>query len=336
MQNLAVSVAVFLLSALLIIFSGVRLSRCGDRISELTGMGRAWVGLILMASVTSVSELITGISSVAIGKDKDLASGDIFGSCRFNLLILSMLDARGRKPLFSIVKPGHIVAAVFGILLLAVAGLAIYLSAQTPMVYWVGAFTFVLIAIYLIAIRGIFAYQQQDPEILTTASGIPPPDAALVLRKAMTGYGAHAALVIGAAIFLPYWGEVIAVHTGMSSSFFGTLFLAADTSLPEVVVSFAALRMGASDMAVGNLPGSNVFNMFILGLDDVFYREGSPFRDISPSHLFSVFILIIKTAVVGLGLLFRPKRKHLWLLGFDTFLIALLYIGVILYLFFNF
>jgi cation:H+ antiporter len=91
--------------------------------------------------------------------------------------------------------------------------------------------------------------------------------------------------------------------------------------------------MGSLDIAVGNLLGSNVFNMFILGIDDVFYREGSLFKDISPSHLLSVFVTIIMTAVVGLGLLFKPKKKHIWYLSIDTFIILLLYLALIIYLF---
>jgi cation:H+ antiporter len=91
--------------------------------------------------------------------------------------------------------------------------------------------------------------------------------------------------------------------------------------------------MGSLDMAVGNLLGSNVFNMFILGVDDVFYREGSLFSAISPSHLLSVFVTIIMTAIVGLGLLFKPKKKQMWLLSLDTFIIAILYMALMTYLF---
>jgi cation:H+ antiporter len=119
----------------------------------------------------------------------------------------------------------------------------------------------------------------------------------------------------------------------LGNSFFGTVFIAAATSLPELVVSLAALRMGSLDMAVGNLLGSNVFNMFILGIDDVFYREGSLFNAISPSHLLSVFVTIIMTAIVGLGLIFKPKKKQMWLLSLDTFIIALLYMALMTYLF---
>ena len=134
MDNIYIFIVGFIACAAVIIYSGTKLSYYGDKIADHTGMGKAWVGLILMASVTSLPELITGISAVAIVKAPDLAAGDIFGSCVFNLLILSVLDSRIKQPLFSIVKSSHIVAAIFGIILLTVAGMAIYLSNEIPSV----------------------------------------------------------------------------------------------------------------------------------------------------------------------------------------------------------
>ncbi len=333
MPSILLYILGFIACAGVIIYSGTKLSYYGDKIADLTGMGKVWVGLILMASVTSLPELITGISSVAIIKEPDLAAGDIFGSCIFNLLILSVLDARLKKPLFSIVKSSHIVAAIFGIILLTVAGIAIYLSKEIPSVLWISSFTFALFAIYILSVWGIFKYEhnsqiESPTEVITqTASQ------SAELKKAVRGYALHALIVIGTAVFLPYFGEHIASETGLGNSFFGTLFIAAATSLPELVVSLAALRMGSTDMAVGNLLGSNIFNMFILGIDDIFYREGSLFKNIAPSHLLSVFVTIIMTAVVVLGLLFKPKKKQVWHFSVDTFSILLLYLALILYLF---
>jgi cation:H+ antiporter len=333
MNNVYLHIAGFLVCAVIIIYSGTKLSFYGDKIADLTGMGKAWVGLILMASVTSLPELITGISSVAIVKAPDLAAGDIFGSCVFNLLILSVLDARIKQPLFLMVKSSHIIAAIFGIILLTTAGMAIYLSDEIPSVLWISSFSFVLFGVYLVSIWGIFKYEHaaliEFPPLIIPQTHSHSAE----LKKVIGGYALHALIVIGAAIFLPYFGEHIAAYTGLGNSFFGTVFIAAATSLPELVVSLAALRMGSLDLAVGNLLGSNVFNMFILGIDDAFYREGALFKDISSSHLLSVFVTIIMTAVVGLGLLFKPKKKQLWLLSLDTFIIALLYMALMTYLF---
>ena len=335
MENMYINFLGFAASVIVIIYSGAKLSLYGDQIADLTGMGKAWVGLILMASVTSLPELITGISAVAIVKAPDLAAGDIFGSCIFNLLILSVLDIRIKQPLFSMVKSSHIVAAIFGIVLLTVAGMAIYLSDEIPSILWISSFTFVLFGVYLVSVWGIFKYEHADL-VETPPLEIPQTTShSADLRKVVSKYALHALIVIGAAIFLPYFGEHIATYTGLGNSFFGTVFIAAATSLPELVVSLAALRMGSLDMAVGNLLGSNVFNMFILGIDDVFYREGSLFSAISPTHLLSVFVIIIMSAVVGLGLLFKPKKKQLWLLSLDTFVIFILYMALMAYLFIN-
>jgi cation:H+ antiporter len=333
MENLYLAVLGFLVCALVIIYSGTKLSFYGDKIAELSGLGRAWIGLVLMASVTSLPELISGISSVAIVKQPDLAAGDIFGSCIFNLLILSVLDARLKQPLFSMVKSSHVVAAIFGIILLTVAGMATYLSEEIPNVLWMSSFTFLIFGIYIIAMWSIFKYEQTamaESEIKTISR---TKEHRSEFKSAIGGYAIHALIVIGAAIFLPYFGEDIASATGLGNSFFGTLFLAITTSLPELVVSLAALRMGALDMAVGNLLGSNIFNIVILGIDDIFYSEGSLFSAIAPSHLLSIFITIIMTAVVGLGLLFKPQKKQLWLLSVDTFILVFLYIILMIYLF---
>ncbi len=335
MDNLYINILGFACCAAVIIFSGTKLSFYGNKIADLTGMGKAWVGLILMASITSLPELITGISSVAIVNAPDLAAGDIFGSCIFNLLILSLLDSRLKQPLFSIVKSSHIVAAICGIILLSVAGLSIYIADEIPNLLWISSFTLIIFGVYFITVWLIFKYEHLDL-IESPTENIPQSAThAADLKKVIGGYSLHALIVIGAAIFLPYFGEHIASHTGLGNSFFGTLFLAAATSLPELVVSLAALRMGALDMAVGNLLGSNVFNIFILGIDDVFYREGSLFRDIAPSHLLSVFVIIVMTAVVCLGLLFKPKKKQMWLLSVDTFVLVILYIALMIYLFFK-
>ena len=335
MFSLAIFVLGFIACAAIIVYSGARLSFYGDRIAELTGMGRAWVGLILMASVTSLPELITGISAVAIVKAPDLAAGDIFGSCAFNLLILSFLDARIKKPLFSLVKSSHIVAAIFGIILAAMAGMAIFLAQETPALLWISSFTFLLFGMYLAAVWGIYQYDKLGDAEQINSTPITSPGRNEEFKKVRRGYILNALVVVGVAIFLPYFGEHIAAQTGLDNSFFGTLFIAATTSLPELVVSLVALRIGALDIAVGNLLGSNVFNMFILGVDDVFYSDGSLFRVISPSHLLSVLFTIIMTAVVGLGILFKPQKKHFWLLGLDSFVIIVCYVLLMTYLFFK-
>ena len=82
----------FIACTAVIVYSGTRLSKYGDVIAEKTGLGRAWIGVVLMASVTSLPELVTGITSVTYANVPDIAVGDVLGSCVFNMLILAFLD----------------------------------------------------------------------------------------------------------------------------------------------------------------------------------------------------------------------------------------------------
>jgi cation:H+ antiporter len=121
-------IAGFLICATIVFFAGKRLSLYGDLLAEATGFSKGWIGLILLASVTSLPELMVGISSAAIVQSADLAVGDILGSCVFNLAILARLDAfvKDRHPLTSVISTSHVVNAGLGIILLSLVGLAIF------------------------------------------------------------------------------------------------------------------------------------------------------------------------------------------------------------------
>jgi cation:H+ antiporter len=324
-----IPLAGFLLCSLIIVISGTRLSKYGDRIANLTGLGKAWIGLIVMASVTSLPELITGISAVTLVNDPDLAAGDIFGSCIFNLFILSVLDAFMKKPITSTVKSSHIIAGAISIILITIAAIGIILQEQIPAIGWISAITPLIGLVYLISIILIHKFEQKNAD--SSSGEAINKEGSHELRKAILLYALNALIVIVAAIFLPYFGNKIAVQAGISSTFFGTFMVATSTSLPELVVCISALRMGSVDLAVGNLFGSNIFNIFILAVDDAFYTNGSIFSNIDQDHLISILTVIIMTAVTTVGLLFKAATKK-FLLATDTFIIFILYLSLMYFL----
>ncbi len=319
-----IDISGFIVCAALITLSGTQLSKQGNRLAELTGLSKAWIGLILMATVTSLPELVTGISSVVVVKAPDLAMGNVVGSCTFNLLILSLLDLMLKKPITSLVKSSHIVAGSFSIILLACVVVAILLAPETPSLLWFSPFSLLLLIIYVAAMREIFLYEKTI-KVSDSGQNISGARNENGLKRVLSIYSIHALIVTLAALFLPYFGERIADETGLSDSFFGTVFLAITTSLPELVVSVSALRMGALDMAAGNLLGSNVFNIAILSLLDLFYIEGPLYSKISGTHALSLLASIVMTAVVAIGLVTRPEKKT-WRLGMDTSIIAVIYV----------
>ncbi|MDW8145703.1 MAG: hypothetical protein RMJ48_05310 [Roseiflexaceae bacterium] len=152
----------FIMCAAVILVAGAQLSRYGDVIADMTGLGRTWIGVVLLASVTLLPELITGLSSVAIFGVPNIAMGDIAGSCMFNLLIIAMLDAlHGPAPISARVHQGQVLAASFGVILLGLVGLSIVLGDMLPVIGWVSVSSVLFIAIYLLAMRTIFTYEQR-------------------------------------------------------------------------------------------------------------------------------------------------------------------------------
>jgi cation:H+ antiporter len=145
-------------------------------------------------------------------------------------------------------------------------------------------------------------------------------------------YSLFAVIIVITALFLPYFVEHIAEETGLGKSFAGTLFLAISTSLPEIAVSLAAIRMGSIDLAIGNLLGSNLFNILILFLDDLFYTKGLLLKDASDVNLLTVFFVLMMTGVAIIGFIFPSKRKKI-LLSWDTFTIFALYLTNIILLY---
>src|SRR3990167_1208159 len=135
----------------------------------------------------------------------------------------------------------------------------------------------------------------------------------ITMKTAVINYCINAALVVIAAIFLPKIGEGIAEATGLGQTFVGNIFIAFSTSLPEVVVSVSAVKMDAVDLAIGNLFGSNIFNIFILALDDIFFIKGPLLSYADPNHMISALSAIIMTTIAILGLTYRTERKKLFL-----------------------
>lgn len=319
-------IAGFLACAAIIFFAGKKLSFYGDLLAEKTGMSKGWIGLILMASVTSLPELMVGVSSSAIVQSADLATGDILGSCAFNLGILAMLDAfiPKHQPLFGIASPRHMLIAALGIMLISLVGFALFLPQDYAVVPWIGMTSIVFIVVYFVAIRVIYTNEQNNyskdvKEEKEELAG------QMSVRRIVYYYTGFAFIIVIAALGLPFFAEGIAELTGLGKSFVGTFFLAVSTSLPEIAVSIAAVRMGSVDLAVGNLLGSNIFNILILALDDIFYTKGLLLKDASEFHIISVLSTIIMTAVVIIGLSYRAKGKR-FLLAWDAALIFLVYV----------
>jgi Ca2+/Na+ antiporter len=183
----------FLATALVIVLAGVPLARYGDVLGEKTGLGRSWIGVVLVAATTSLPELFTGFGATALAALPDIAVGDVVGSCMFNLLILSMMDAIQPEPISARAHQGHALSIGFGLLLIGVAGLGLIGGARMPALGWVGAHSLVLITLYFVAMRVIFKHEQhrREREVREVAeklltSQAHPPESNLLPRQCDT------------------------------------------------------------------------------------------------------------------------------------------------------
>jgi cation:H+ antiporter len=318
----------FLALALVIGFSGYRLSVYGDILAEKRGWGRVWLGTALMAGVTSLPELATGVSAVAAASAPDLALGDVLGACVFNLMLISALDllyvVRARASVFEFTSPGLIISGAFGVVLLGTVSLSLLMRGLwgVPAVGRLSLATILLALFYVLAVRGVFQYE-------ASAAGEKPyaelygdiPEGV-----ALRGYVRHAAVVVAAGSYLPFVGKAIAAQQGWGTSLVGTLFMAVATTLPELVVTLGAVRLGAIDLAVGNIFGSNLFNMLILFFDDLAYSSGPLLARASEVHATTATIAMVMTGLAVAGIVIRPKRARLPFLGWITLAILLLFV----------
>jgi cation:H+ antiporter len=326
----------FIVCAGLIGLAGPELSRSGDIIAEKTGLSHNWIGLILLATITSLPELITGLSAVTVADVPDIAIGDVLGSCVFNLAILIVLDLLHRdEPIYLRAHQGHILAAGFGIVLIGFAGMSVILSNQrfTFSMGHVGLYSPIIIGLYLIAMRTVFTYERNQREAFV--GDVAAQYADITLRTAVRRYLVAAAVLIVAGVWLPFVGSDLAEAMGWKKTFVGTLLVAGATSLPELVVTIAALRIGALNMAIANLLGSNLFDILVLAIDDIAYVKGPILSHVSPVHAVSAFSAMIMTGIVVVGLLYRAKRRAFRYLDWISISLFLVYLlnSYVLYVF---
>jgi len=316
----------FAVCAALIGFAGPVLTRCGDVIARRTGLSRTWIGLVLLATATSLPELFTGISAVTVADAPNIAVGDALGSCVFNLAMLVVLDALSRdEPVYRRIDQGHILTAGFGVILIGSAGALLLLGGNGTGLQFlhISIYTPFIVVLYLVAMRAAFVYERRTRQ----APPIVKDETTITLKTAVTRYIAAATVVAGAGSWLPFIGQDIAEAMGWRTTFVGTLFIAGATSLPELVVTISALRLGAVDMAIGNLLGSNLFDVLILAIDDIAYTKGPLLAAVSPAHAVTAFAAVIMSGIFIVALLYRPETRFRGTIGWVSLSLLMVYLA---------
>lgn len=314
--------------AALILIAGPVLTRSAEAIASATGATRTWIGLVLLATATSLPELFTGLSSVTIANAPNIAVGDALGSCMFNLALLALLDLLVRdEPIYRKVDQGHILTAALGVILIGFVG-ALLIVARGPLdlrIWHLSLYTPVIILLYGIAIRAAFLHERDAPNGNRPRVRGQSPGRHL-LWPAAGRYLLAAAVVAVAGGVLPFTGLAIAEAMGWKASFVGTLLIAAATSLPELVVMIAALRLGSVDLAMAGLLGSNLFDILVIAIDDLAYPSGSLIAAASPAHAGSAFVAVVMSGIVIAAVLDRPRVRLFGTVGWISIALMAMYL----------
>ena len=264
--GIAFAVVVFLASAVAVVILGTYLARYGDALASLTGLGRLFVGSILVALATSLPEVSNNITAVRIDNPQ-LALGDVLGSNMFNIFILGAVALLfGGKRFLERVAPeqGYLI-----LLASVLTGLAVFFTVvKTGFHVWqIGLASIVTLVVYLVGMW--FVYRRRP-----AGSDEEEGDAGITLRRAWIMFILVSLGVIVSGILLAQSVDRIAHITGVSSGVLGILAVALVTSMPEISATFAAARLGAADLGFAGVYGSCVFNITILAYADMFYRKG--------------------------------------------------------------
>lgn len=292
----------FILAAAITVYAAMKLSTYADVISEKSTMSGMLVGTVLLAGATSLPEVTTSVSAVMIN-NPDIAIGNMLGSNLFNIFILAMFDLFYRqKRLFNEASRDHLYTAGLGLMLTLVTMIALIVRIDFT-ILGIGIDALLIAVLYGIGIYYI-GKRPQQPAVEREAAheAVQEIDASatssITVKRAVIGFIIAALVIMGAGTALSVLGDQIAVVTGLGSSFVGSFLIAATTSLPEAVSVFVALKLRNVNLAFGSILGSNIFNMLIIAMSDVFYRDGSILADVAASHLVTAIGITILSVLV--------------------------------------
>jgi cation:H+ antiporter len=321
---------VFALSSTVLVSAAMKLTQYADVIAVRTRLGGMFIGTLLLAGATSLPELITALSSVRIGLP-NLAAGNFFGSSMFNMFLLAVLDAL--TPNARILRRVAFTHALTAALAILLTGMVVFfmLANLHTQIGWVGVDSMLVVLTYAGGMRLIQLQGERSGTMVDTldengATHYPS------LGHAALGFVVVCAVLVVDVPYMVSSAAEIARITGLGTGFVGAVLVAAITSLPELVVALTAVRIGAFDLAVGNLFGSNAFNMFALACVDAFYIPGRFLGALDPAFALVGLLGLLMTCLALIGNLARLERR-LWFMELDALLLIVVYLAGIYWLY---
>jgi len=326
----------FGLAALLIAGFGSMMTRLADRLADATGLGEALMGAVFLGGSTSIPGIVTSVTAASEGHP-ELAVSNAIGGIAVQTAFLAVADLVYRKANLE-----HAAASIAnmmqGALLISLLAVCIIgRAAPQATLLAVHPASYLLVAGYLLGVRQV-SLARTDPMWRPTRTRETKIDEARTellttsrMLRIWLGFAALALIVGGAGFVVAKSGIALSAQLGISETLVGGLFTAVATSLPELVTSVASVRQGALTLAVGGIIGGNCFDVLFVAFSDLAYREGSIYEALSPDQTSLIAVTILMTGILMLGLI-RREKHGIGNIGFESFLIILLYGSMFVFL----
>ncbi|MGH0035309.1 MAG: sodium:calcium antiporter [Myxococcota bacterium] len=328
---LALLVLAFACVAGVIGFVGVRMTRTARDLAYETGMGEALMGALFIGASTSLSGITTSVVA-ASGGHAELAVSNGLGGIAAQTCFLAIADIAHRRVNLehAAASAENLFMAAFLMTLLALHGLA--LAVPERAVLWVHPATLVILLVYVFGVR-LLARTHQSPMWIARRTSDTPRERAETGRRRrgqLAGlwlrFTAGAAVVAVAGWALATLAVPLGDRTGLSDGLVGGVFTAVSTSIPELVVAVSAVRMGAVNLAVGDIIGGNAFDTLFISASDVAYTGGSIYAAVSREETFWLANSLVMTGVLLMGLIYR-ERHGPGNIGVESVALFALYLG---------
>lgn len=273
----------FLFLAGLTVFLSFKLSYYADLLNKTTNISGVFIGGILLAGITSLPEFVTCLSSIFLNNPY-LAIGDILGSNFFNIAMMCLFDILFIKTMFyNYTKNKYYI--IYLLLIINYFIMYLFMGGIFNLeLFNIGIPSFIIIISYIIYLKKA---QEKDSkkEIIKTKEHV-------LLKFLIVGI-----LMIIVSIFLTLIVNLIAdKNPNVASSFIGAILLGITTSMPEVITFIALIKMKSFDLALSDIIGSNLFNLLILAIGDIFLKNKEIYYFVDKESMFLLvfgFILTI-------------------------------------------
>ena len=317
--------------ALIIGYFGIKMTKTARDLAKSTGMGEALMGAVFIGASTSLSGITTSVTAAASGY-AELAVSNGLGGIAAQTAFLALADIAYRRANLehAAASAENLFMSTFLLALLAVHALA--LSVPTLSIFGIHPATIALIIFYAFGVH-LLARTHETPMWLpritrdtTAESKDQHQHKKKDLLRLWIEFASYAAIVAFAGWALAQLAIPLVEKTGLSHGIVGGFFTAVSTSIPELVVAITAVRMGALNLAVGDIIGGNAFDTLFIAASDIAYREGPIYADVSNAEQFWLANSILMISVLLMGLIYR-ERHGPGNIGLESVALLILYGG---------